>query len=333
MRGYFARTWRSVRGGGASNGRRAAALACAAALSATLASPAMAETLTLGSTNATSSHYQVAVGMAQAIQKGNPGTTVTVVETGASVDNVRRLMRGEIDLGLVAGDVFVQARTGTGQFEGKPVTDLVALYPYDDSIINIAVRADSGITEIAGLTGKKFTPGIRGSGGELLITQSFKLLGIKPDYVYGTVNDAIEGVSNNQLVGYSKYAAATRVDATLRELMTKVDMRILGFNKEQQEKVRAKIPGVSFITIPAGFIKGNPAFTTPSVPIVYATRLSLMNDATARKIAQAIDQNRQILIDVWPQLKDYDFKKSLLDTIGIGIEVHPGALAYWKTAK
>lgn len=332
MRGPIARVCRTLRGLGHGGGRCAAVFS-ATALSAALTVPASAETLTLGSTNATSSHYQIAVGMAQAIQKGNPGTTVTVVETGASVDNVRRLVRGEIDLGLVAGDVFVQARNGTGQFEGKPVKDLVALYPYDDSIINIAVRADSGITDLAGLTGKKFTPGIRGSGGELLITESFNLLGIKPDYVYGTVNDAVEGVSNKQLVGYSKYAAAARVDATLRELMTKVDMRILGFNKEQQDKVRAKIPGVSFITVPAGFIKDNPAFSTPSVPIVYATRLSLMNDATAHKIAQAIDQNRQTLIDVWPQLKEYDFKKSILETEKIGIKVHPGALAYWNSAK
>ena len=105
--------------------------------------PAGAKNLSLGSTNATSSHYQIAVAMGKAIEAGMSGTTVTVVETGASVDNVRRLMRGEIDLGLVAGDVFVQARNGTGQFKGHAVKDLVALYPYDDSILNIAVRADS----------------------------------------------------------------------------------------------------------------------------------------------------------------------------------------------
>ncbi|CAL8981368.1 hypothetical protein RHODGE_RHODGE_04454 [Rhodoplanes serenus] len=312
---------------------RAASLAATALIGLAAVDGARAETLTLGSTNATSSHYQIAVGMAQAIEAGNPGTTVTVVETGASVDNVRRLVRGEIDLGLVAGDVFVQAKTGAGQFEGRAVPDLVALYPYDNSIINIAVRADSGITELAQLTGKPFTPGIRGSGGELLITQSFGLLGIKPNYIYGTVNDAIEGVRNKQLVGYSKYAAADRVDATLRELMTSVDMRILGFTPEQQEKVKAKIPGVGFLTLPAGFIKNNPTFTTPSVPIVYATRLSRMNDATARKVAQAIDKNRKFLIDVWPQLRDYDFKKSLLSTADIGIAVHPGALAYWQVAE
>lgn len=308
-------------------------IAGAALLLVATAMPAMAQNLSLGSTNATSSHYQIAVGMGQAIEAGNPGTTVTVVETGASVDNVRRLVRGEIDLGLVAGDVFVQARQGLGQFEGNAVEDLVALYPYDDSVINIAVRADSGITTLEELNGKPFAPGIRGSGGELLITQSFNLFGIEPNYIYGTVTDAIEGVVNNQMVGYSKYAAASRVDATLQELMTSTDMRILGFTPEQQKLVVDNIPGVGFITLPEGFIDGNPEVTTPSVPIVYATRLSLMDDETAHKVAKAIGENKQILVDVWPQLADYDFKDSILSTVDIGIAVHPSALSYWQSAE
>ena len=308
-------------------------IAGATMLLASAAMPAMAQNLTLGSTNATSSHYQIAVGMGQAIEAGNPGATVTVVETGASVDNIRRLVRGEIDLGLVAGDVFVQARQGLGQFEGNAVEDLVALYPYDNSVINIAVRADSGITTLEGLNGKPFTPGIRGSGGELLITQSFKLFGIDPNYIYGTVTDAIEGVANNQMVGYSKYGAASRVDAALQELMTSTDMRILGFTPEQQKLLVDNIPGVGFITLPAGFIKGNPEVTTPSVPIVYATRLSLMDDETAHKVAKAIGENKQILVNVWRQLADYDFKKSILSTVDIGIAVHQGALSYWESAE
>jgi TRAP transporter TAXI family solute receptor len=294
---------------------------------------AAAQTLSLGSTNATSSHYQIAIGMAQAIEKGVPGATVTVVETGASVDNVRRLVRGEIDLGLVAGDVFVQAKQGIGQFEGNAVEDLVALYPYDNSVINVAVRADSGISELSELHGKPFTPGIRGSGGELLITQSFSRFGIEPEYIYGTVTDAIEGVRNNQMIGYSKYAAATSVDATLQQLMTSVDMRILGFTPEQQQIVIENMPGVGFATLPAGFIKDNPEIVTPSVPIVYATRLSLMDDDTARKIAESIGENKQILVDVWPQLADYNFRDSILATVEIGIDVHPGALSYWESAE
>ncbi|MFG6592756.1 TAXI family TRAP transporter solute-binding subunit [Sulfitobacter sp. 1A12157] len=305
---------------------------CAVVIGASLGWSAMAEaeTLSLGATNATSSHYQIAVAMAKAIETENDGTTVTVVETGASVDNIKRLARGEIDLGLVAGDIFIQALTGTGKFEGHAVDDLVALYPYSTSIINIAVRQDSGITNLQELEGKNFTPGIRGSGGEALISAAFELFGIEPNYIYGTVTDAKEGVANGQLVGYSKYAAANRVDAALQELMTSTDMRLLGFNAEQQALIKENIAGVGFIEVPAGFIEGNDAFVTPAVPIVYATRKSLMDDATAEKVARGIGEHTDILIETWPQLADYDFRASILETQDIGIAVHPGALGYWQ---
>jgi len=310
--------------------RHLVACAFGAGLSLATVSAVSAQTLSMGTTNATSSHYQIAVAMGKAIETGNDGMTVTIVETGASVDNVKRLARGEIDLGLVAGDVFIQAVTGTGQFEGKAIDDLVALYPYSDSVINVAVRADSGITDLAGLAGQNFTPGIRGSGGELLVSQAFALFGIEPNYIYGTITDSKEGVQNGQLVGYSKYAAANRVDAALQEMMITTDMRILGFTPEQQQMVKDNVAGVGFVTVPAGFIKDNPEFVTPSVPIVYATRMSLMDEAIAEKVASAIGEHTDILIDTWSQLKDYDFKGSIIDTQEIGIKVHPGALNYWS---
>jgi hypothetical protein len=57
-----------------------------------------------------------------------------------------------------------------------------------------------------------------------------------------------------------------------------------------------------------------------------------MDEKTAEGIAQSIDQQKEILIKVWPQLSDYDFKASILATEDIGIAVHPGAMSYWKTA-
>src|SRR5690625_267651 len=105
----------------------------------TIASSAPANNLTLGSTNMTSSHFVVSNAMVKAISEGMPNITVTHVETGASVDNIRRLAKQELDLGLVATDAAIQALTGTGTFKNKQVYDIVALYSYDVSVLNIAI--------------------------------------------------------------------------------------------------------------------------------------------------------------------------------------------------
>jgi len=307
-------------------------LALLAGLTALPAS-AQKNSITLGSTNSTSSHYAVAVAMSKAIKTGMPSANVSVIETGASVDNIRRLVRGEIDLGLVAVDTGIQAINGTGSFEGKAVKDLVSVYTYDVSVLNIAARADTGIANVRDFQGKKFNAGIRGSGAEMLTRETFSLLGIEPNWSPGTVQDAAEGIQNRQVVGYAKYGPGIGIDATLRELLTSTEMRLVGFDQAQQEKVLARIKGIDFTTLPDNFIPGQKSITTPIVPIVYAARLGNMDDQTAYAVAKSIYDNRQILIDTWPHLKNFDFKQQALRSEKLGIPLHPGAKRFWESLK
>lgn len=316
------------------NIRTKAAMA-ALLLGTAFAAPAEAQksTVVLGSTNSTSSHYVVAVAMAKAIKIALPAANVSVVETGASVDNIRRLARKEIDLGLVAVDTGVQAVTGAGPFEGRPVKDLVSVYAYDQSVLNIAVRSDSGVKSIADLAGKKINAGIRGSGAEVLTREAFSVLGIKPEWSPGSVKDAVEAVQNRQIVGYSKYGPGAGIDATLRELQLTTGMGLLGFDAAQQATLLQKVKGVGFTPITENIVPGQPAVAAPIVPIVYATRPDIMDDATAYAVAKAIYDNRQVLIDAWPHLKEFDFRKQVLDAETLGMPLHPGAKRFWSEAK
>jgi len=94
----------------------------AVALSALLVGGAVsAKDLTMGTTSPTSSHFTISVAMSKAIETGMEDTTVNVIETGASVDNVLRLARDEIDLGLATTDILIAARNGTGKFDGNAI--------------------------------------------------------------------------------------------------------------------------------------------------------------------------------------------------------------------
>ncbi len=297
------------------------------------ANPAAAQkaALTFGSTNATSSNYALAVAMAKAIKTALPAVNVSMIETGASVDNVRRMAKGEIDFGLVMVDTSVQAADGAGPFQGKAVTDLGVLYVHDISSLQMVVRADSGVIGLKDLQGKRFSAGIRGSGAELLTHEIFAVLGIEPQWSPGSIQDAIEGVQNRQLVGYSKYGVGSGLDATLRELMTSTPMKFLGFTDEQRKLIEAKVKGVDFVTLPANTIPGQPAVLTPAVLGTYSARTSTMDDATAFAIAKAIYDNRQFLIDTFPHLKDFDWKGNALKTERLGLKLHPGAKKFWES--
>jgi TRAP-type uncharacterized transport system substrate-binding protein len=85
--------------------------------------------------------------------------------------------------------------------------------------------------------------------------------------------------------------------------------------------------------VPANTIPSHPAVTTPVVLGTYSTRLSAMDDATAFAVAKAINENKQLLIDVFPHLKDMNFKEQALKTEKLGLKLHPGAKKYWESAQ
>ena len=310
--------------------RRLLALA-AVAVAMTTAAVAQ-QAITFGSTNATSSNYALAVAMSKAIKKELPDTNVSMIETGASVDNLRRMVKGELDFGLVMADTLVMAKEGEGPFKGKPIEDMGVLYVHDVVSLQLVVRADAGVNSLEDLKGKKFSAGIRGSGAELLTRQMFQVLGIEPQWSPGSIQDAVEGTQNRHLVGYSKYGVGVGLDSTLRELLVSTPMKYLGFDEKQRTAIVSKIKGVDFTELAANTIPGQGAVTTPVVLGTYSARLSL-DEKTAFSIAKAINENRQMLIDVFPHLTSMDFKAVALKTEQLGLKLHPGAKRYWSSLK
>jgi uncharacterized protein len=296
-----------------------------------LATGVQAQTLSIGSVPATSGHFPYAVAMTKEIRTALPDLTVNLIETGASVDNLKRLSRGEIEIALSTSDVAIQASTGAGQFEGKAIPGFQVLWVCDFSVLNLAVRVDSGITDLAGLQGKKFSPGIRGSGAELLTRNSLTQFGITPDYVPGTLAEAVEGIQNRSLVGYSKYGLGTGIDATLRELMVSTEMRILGMTPEQAQKVLDTTPGVTMYTLPENLIPNQTSVTAPGIAVIYGTLEGKLDDETAFRIAKAIGDGHAAISEAIPHSKSYDYKAMTEAMAAAGLTLHPGAKRYWDS--
>ena len=86
-----------------------------------------ARKMLIGSTSASSSHYGYFVAVSQVINEKVAGIDTSVVETGATVDNLRRFARNQIDLGLVTTNVLSQAYFGRQDFKDRPVKSKAAV--------------------------------------------------------------------------------------------------------------------------------------------------------------------------------------------------------------
>ncbi len=293
-------------------------------------SEAKKQYLFFGASAATSSHYAYVVGATKAINKFVPCVKANVVETGASVDNIKRITSGQIDMGIGSMKTMYEAWKGLARWENKPVEDLRLLWLYAIGIDFIVVREDSGITKVEDLNGRKFNAGMRGSAAEATTRQIFDILGIKPDYHVGATSDAVKAIKDNRIVGYVKTGVGTQLDASSLDIMTLTKLRLIPLEKKHMDKVAAAIPYISFITIPAGGIKAVPEQAEYSMwgrPVGVMCRKDLPDDV-AYKMVNGIIKGKEYQAAAWPAIKELDMVQ---DPASLTlIPLHKGALKAYR---
>ena len=96
---------------------------------------------------------------------GVPGCIAVAQNSAGSVANIRTIVSGETEAGLVQADVASMAYHTTGIFTGRPeykkLRAIASLYPEK---FHIVVRKDSGITIMDDLKGKRISLDEPGSG-------------------------------------------------------------------------------------------------------------------------------------------------------------------------
>lgn len=302
------------------------ATACAL-LALPLATPAVAQTtrVTIGSTAAASSDYVYYVTVSRLINQHLKNIESNVIETGASLDNVRRMANRQIDLGLVTTNIQYQAFNGTGAFEGKPVKTRM-LWVYALSPQNVVVREDSGVKTLAELAGKRFNPGIRGSGTEKTAEGVLAALNIKPDFVRGSTGDMVAGIKDNRLIGYVKGGMG---DASIMDLASATRIRVLDLNASERAKIRATFPDLSIVDVPAGATPGLPGYSTWGFGTATAASPELP-EAVAYAMVKVVNENLAAQQAAYPGLKQSGMSIADLTLKYSVAPLHPGAIRYYR---
>jgi len=287
---------------------------------------AQAKKLLIGTTSSSSSSYTYFVAVSQLLNKKVPSIETSVVETGATLDNLRRMVRKQIDFGIVTTNIIHHANAGTGDFAGKPDHSRL-LWIYSIAPQNVVVRKDAGIDSLVALNGKKFNTGLKGSGTEKTADAVFALLGIKPDVVRGSTGEIVDAVKDNRAVGYIKSGVGLKLDASTREVATFTPIRMLGLTAEQQTKIDKAMPELSMITVPADPALGLAAYTTWGFGVGAAATTD-MDEDTAYKIVKAVCEDKAMQAAAFADVVGVDLAE--LTVKYAASPLHPGAIRYFK---
>jgi TRAP transporter TAXI family solute receptor len=291
--------------------------------------------LNMGSTTSTSAIYAWCVATANVINKAHVGRNVTVIESGAALDNLRKLKAGAFDFALsIDIPSAMQMYHGIDAFKGQPWKDVRALFIRNVTADRLYVRKGSGLKTFAELSGKRFSPGIPGSSSAANIVKFNDILKTKIDLMPAALGDAIDALKTGKIVGLQKTSPLNALDSSLIEVNMTVPITAIGYSKEDADKVVKVVPYIPFIQTTKGTIsqlpEAGPMFET--APIVGAmTHKNLPEDVGYRIVKSYVEGLAEVAA-AYPAIKGWNPIADLFKYVPGGGEVpaHAGVVRYAK---
>jgi TRAP transporter TAXI family solute receptor len=252
--------------------------------------------ITYKSAKSTSSYYQMAVEIAEAMKQGSGGEViVTVEESQGSVQNVMEVIGRTNNYVFTTPPVLIKlARGGKAMFDGKSnprFDEIRALFPIPSLTMHFVMSKSSGVTSFEEMAGKTILIG-KGSFGAREGAKYLKLFGLENEVKLAEVelSNAVPALKNGQIDGF--VTAGSFPAPNVIEAAASAGASVISLNDDQ-----VKASKRTRLVIPAGTYAGQTEdIVTTSLPVVAFTT-SDMDDETAYMLTKTYWENKK----VWAQ--------------------------------
>jgi uncharacterized protein len=272
-------------------------------------------------------YYPLGGGLAELISSEIDGYKAVAEVTGASVENMGLIHRQDSDLAIALADTVHQAYYGGERFNGNKlnVLALASLYP---NAIQIVALADSGITSLEDLKGKRVSVGAPGSGTEVNAKALLESNGMSfEDFDVRSLNfnESADALRDGDIdAGFWSVGPPT---SSIVSLATTRDIALVSLSKQEVANAREAVPVFAPYTLRAGIYEGLEAPTSSiGIPNVLTVN-SAMSEDLAYKITKLLFEKVEALRAIHPAANDTTVEFSLEST---PIPLHPGAVRYYE---
>lgn len=297
-----------------------------AGASMAIAAAAHAETrVVYKSAKSTSSYYQMAVQIAEAMKAGSNGDIiVTVEESQGSVQNVMEAAVRPGNYVFTTPPALVGAAVkAAGPFKDKgnpKFAEIRALFPIPSLTMHFVMSEKSGAKSFADLEGKTVLIG-KGSFGAREGEKYLKLFGLegKVNLADVELSNAVPALKNGQIDGF--VTAGSWPAPNVIEAAAGTGVTVLSLSDDQIAQTKR-----TKLVIPAGTYTGQDAdIVTTSLPVVAYTTTA-MDDATAYALTRTFWDQRAKMGESAAWWKGID-AAMLANITG---KIHPGAVKFYK---
>lgn len=287
--------------------------------------------VTVGTAGVTGVYYPVGGGTCQILNEGRAehGVRCSVETTLGSIDNVRKLRKGELEFAYVQSDWQHHAYHGTSVFaEDGPYKDLRSVFALHSEVATLVVRADSRFETFGDLKGARINTGSRGSGSEATWRVLTRQLGWNEADLRETSNlpssELAEALCAGQIDAY--FMLIGHPAGLIDETAEKCGIRLLGFESNALSAFLEKSPYYVRAEIPAGDYGLGEPVPSYGVTATFVTSADMPEDVVYT-LVRAVFERFESFKSIHPALGRLDAAD--MASASMAAPLHPGALKFF----
>lgn len=298
-----------------------------AGLSMNATAPASAqEQIGFATTASSSGWYSFYASLATLANRNSDAFNISVVETGGAADSQAMVHAEQVAMGIANYLALADMMNGTGDWEGRANPDLRGLAILSATPNVLTVHADSGITSIEDLEGKRINPGGLGTATEAVTLAIFEMLDIEPDWQVAGMNDAADFFRDRRIDGFFKTSGTIdQPDSLIEELQATIDLTVIGFTEEQAEAIVESGLALTFDVPPDVYANQPETVISKGLAYGYFARADSLTDEMAYDLIKTTLEHADEIATFYPGGNPPDFLELTLSST---IPLHAGVVRY-----
>lgn len=283
----------------------------------------------VGGSTSGSTAFAYSVVVSNLNSQENEDLNMQIQETAGTVDGVRQLIEGGVDVAVSASGTTIDAINGDGPFAATGQTeDLRMLWNLYPSPFNIVVDANSDIDSPEDFVGKSVGAGAPGSGSYIMLIDLLEAYGVDPEEldIQALTPEEQDAAFRDGHLDVMTFQAGPKT-AWLMDLSRTRDLKWLTVSEEEFDKIASSKPEgyYAYSEIPSNSYEGQAeAVGTIAANIEWVTTSDLSED-TVYQITKAFWDNKDQADDMHTIIAQNPAEYAFGATT---TEWHPGVIKY-----